>query len=65
MQGREIEPLRASDLGTGSLFRAGRGEFLVQREADGLNGDIRGVGAFKEGPVQLSRLANDEDGTDL
>lgn len=51
-QGAEVEPLGAGDAGAGSLNhgRAGDlGEGLVEREADGLDGDVGAAVALEEG----------------
>lgn len=47
-QGREIEPLRAGDLGAGRLDLGVLAELLVQREANGLDGDVGRPGLLEE-----------------
>lgn len=51
LQRAQIQPLRTSDLGTGDLLLVAATQVLVQRETDGLNGDVGFTGALEEGPV--------------
>ena len=48
--GGEVEPLGAGDLGSEGLFGGvWVGEFFVEGEADGLDGDVGWSGGFEEG----------------
>lgn len=52
LQGAQIEPLRASDLGTGSLFGiVTAAQILIQRETNSLDGDVRLASALQERSV--------------
>lgn len=53
LEGAEIQPLGAGDLGAGDLFGVAAAEVLIEREADGLDGDVGLAGALEEGPVRM------------
>lgn len=53
LQRAQIEPLRASHLGTGRLFGiVTAAQILIQRETNGLDGDVRFARALQEGSVR-------------
>ena len=47
-QRRQVQPLGARHLGAGGLDDAARGQRLVQRQADGLDGDVGRAGLLEE-----------------
>lgn len=51
LQGAEIQPLCAGDLGTGDFLGVAATEVLVERQTDGLNGDVRITLALEERPA--------------
>lgn len=54
-QRRQVEPLCAGDLGAGSFFRGVGAEGLVERETDGLDGDVGVAGFLEEGAQNACR----------
>lgn len=51
LEGAQVEPLCAGDLGAGDLLGVVATEIFVEGEADSLDGDIRVTGALEEGSV--------------
>lgn len=51
LQRAHIQPLCAGDLGTGDFLGVAATEVLVERQADGLDGDVRIAGALQERPT--------------
>jgi hypothetical protein len=52
LEGAQVEPLCAGDLGTGDLLGIVAAEILVEGETDGLDGDVGVTGALEEGSVR-------------
>lgn len=48
LEGAQIKPLGASDLGAGDLFGITTAEVLVEGQANGLNGDVGVTGSLEE-----------------
>lgn len=48
LQGAQIQPLCAGDLGAGDFFRVSAAQVFVQRETDGLDGNVGLAGAFQK-----------------
>lgn len=49
LEGTQIQPLGAGDLGTRDLFGVTTAQVLVQRQADSLDGDVGIAGPLEEG----------------
>jgi len=52
LEGAHVQPLSTGDLGTGDFLGITAAEVLVQRETDGLDGNVGVTGALKERPAR-------------
>jgi hypothetical protein len=65
LERRQIQPLCAGDLCAGDLFGRVGAQCLVQRETDGLDGDVGAAGSLEEGAEDASgHVATAANGND-
>lgn len=58
LEGAQVEPLCAGDLGAGDLLGIVTAEVLIEGQTDGLDGDVGVAGALEERSVQEKYIRN-------